>query len=261
LSIGVPFIGDPALFRYPESSFAGPIEGAVDDDHRYVVLTYEAEHPDMAAVQHEFEQRTERIVRALNMVRGRTQEWNDRLPELLRGHVTARREKLERDQKLSLGYPSANLPLPRDPRPERASAVFRDGQEFDALREFQRIIAQAAHSIVVIDPYVDATVLDSLSGKRATVKIRLLTKAVSGPIAAAARAFNAQHGGLSVRTSSTFHDRFVIVDDRHVYHFGASIKDAGRRVFRLAQIDDASEQRTLKASFEEAWTNASVKIP
>ena len=259
VSIGVPFAGDSDLFKFPESSFASPIEGEIDEDNHYVVLAYEAEHPDAAAVRREFDSRIERITHSLDMIRGRTKEWNDRLSDLVRSRLTARRAKLERDEGLSLGFAPAEPPRPRDEsrRPDRPSAVFGEGEQFDALREFQRIIGQAEQAIVLVDSYVGPTVLESLSGKRRGVKVRLLTKLVNGPLSAAAKAFNAQHGGLSMRTSESFHDRFVIVDGRHFYHFGASIKDAGMRVFRLARIDDPSEQKKLMQEFDAAWSSGS----
>lgn len=254
LSIGVPFTGEAALFKYGTSSFTNPLEGFIDEETNTVVLSYSAEHPDAAVVRRDFDSRIGQIASTLGMVRSHTTEWNERLPTLVRTRVTERRAKLERDQSLTLGYTTTQPSVSIRPDKERSSdGVFTDGQQFDALRELQRIIARAKRSIVVIDSYADETALDLLSSKRAGLAVRLLTKSVKPSLAAAAKAFNAQHGGLSIRTSDVFHDRFVIIDDKEVYHFGASLKDAGKRVFRLSKIENATERQKLKERFEAAW--------
>ena len=82
LYIAVPFDGDPALFKYPSSSFGVPVEGEVVDNT--IVLTHRAEHPDAAAAKRDFDARLGQIDNTLNFLRGKTQEWNEQLPQLVR---------------------------------------------------------------------------------------------------------------------------------------------------------------------------------
>jgi TIR domain len=105
LRIAVPFKGEAALFKYRASPYNSPIQGEIKEDR--VVLTYIAENPDPEAVRKDFEHRLGLIESALQMVRGRAEEWNRQLPAIARDRLEQRRSKLERDQGLSLGYPAA----------------------------------------------------------------------------------------------------------------------------------------------------------
>jgi hypothetical protein len=119
--IAVPFDGDPALFKYPSSSFRVPIEGEVVDNT--IVLTYRAEHPDAAAAKKEFDARLGQIDNTLNFLRGKTHEWNERLPQLVSSPIAERRAKLERDKGVTLGYPMGlpkSAASPAAASPERA---------------------------------------------------------------------------------------------------------------------------------------------
>jgi len=117
LRIGVPFEGDPNLFKYPSSSFGGlVVEAEVVEDT--VVLTYRAEHPDAAVAKRDFDARLGQIENTLNFLRGKTEEWNTQLPDVVRRRITERRTKLERDKDMSLGYPMAPpKPKPSPPAP------------------------------------------------------------------------------------------------------------------------------------------------
>lgn len=107
--------------------------------------------------------------------------------------------------------------------------VFFAGQYYDALQKFNEIISQTQKSLAIIDGYVDESVLNILTTKAPAVEVNILTKRVSPALNTAASTFNKQYKKLSIRTASAFHDRFVIVDDKDFYHFGASIKDLGNR--------------------------------
>lgn len=103
LYIAVPFDGDPALFKYPSSSFGLRVEGEVVANT--IVLMHCAEQADAAAAKTDFDARLGEIDNTLNFLRGKTQEWNDQLPQLVRSRIAERRAKLERDKGVTLGYP------------------------------------------------------------------------------------------------------------------------------------------------------------
>lgn len=111
LRIAVPFKGEAVLFKYGISPYNSPIPGEVTDES--VVLTYAAEHPDPVAVRNDFENRLSEIESMLQMVRGPVDEWNKKMPDLVRSRLLQRRSKLERDHSLSLDYP----PAPQQPAP------------------------------------------------------------------------------------------------------------------------------------------------
>ena len=107
--------------------------------------------------------------------------------------------------------------------------VFFEGQIFDAYRFVEELIKSAQHGIVLIDNYIDASVIDVLGHRGAGVKAEIYTETVSVAISHAATLYNAQHPDMKVEVracASRFHDRFLIIDD-DVYHLGASVKDLG----------------------------------
>jgi hypothetical protein len=138
--------------------------------------------------------------------------------------------------------------------------VFFAGQYFDALLRVNEILSQAKLNIVIIDGYVNENVLNILSGKANGVVVNILTKNTSPALIAAANAFNMQYGNLSIRTSSAFHDRFVIVDERDFYHFGASIKDLGNRGFMFSLIEEPIVINSLRMQWPQDWAKAAVVI-
>jgi hypothetical protein len=138
--------------------------------------------------------------------------------------------------------------------------VFFAGQYFDAFLRVKDILAQATQSISLIDGYVNENVLDILSAKDTAVEVSILTKSVSASLNVAATAFNRQYGKLSIRTSSAFHDRFVIIDDRDFYHFGASLKDLGNRGFMFSLIEESFVISSLRIKWNQEWANAMVII-
>jgi hypothetical protein len=138
--------------------------------------------------------------------------------------------------------------------------VFFAGQYFDAIQRVKDILAQAKHSIVIIDGYINDDVLNLLSAKSKGVAVNILTKQVSAALKIAAGAFNKQYGSLSIRTSSAFHDRFVITDDTDFYHFGASIKDLGNRGFMFSLIEEPTVIAALKGQWNQEWAGALVVV-
>ena len=125
--------------------------------------------------------------------------------------------------------------------------VFYDGQLWDACSLVERLIARAKSQILLIDSWVGAGTLDLLAKKRKGVSVEVVTSRRGNRLAATDVAkFNAQYGGLSVRTSEAFHDRFLVIDDRELYLVGASLKDLGRKCFGFTKMD-AGEIAGLKA--------------
>ena len=125
--------------------------------------------------------------------------------------------------------------------------VFYDGQLWDACSLVERLIARAKSQILLIDSWVGAGTLDLLAKKRKGVSVEVVTSRRGNRLAATDVAkFNAQYGGLSVRTSEAFHDRFLVIDDRELYLVGASLKDLGKKCFGFTKMD-VGEIAGLKA--------------
>lgn len=145
-----------------------------------------------------------------------------------------------------------------DPLMVTREGVFVAGKLFDAFRRIQKVLATAKKSIVIIDGYVNESILDMVGGLG--VGVQILTLSVSGSMKMAATKFNAQHGGgsLAIRTSNGFHDRFVIIDGADFYHFGASLHDAGKRGFMYSRIEEPSVIAAFRAEWQKQWAAATI---
>lgn len=140
--------------------------------------------------------------------------------------------------------------------------IYFGGEYFDALMAAANLIAQARNKIKVIDGYVNEETLKLLSGKQSGIDVQVLTmqRSVTPAFETTARAFNAQHEGLEVRVSEEFHDRFIIIDDAEYYHFGASIKDLGRRSFMFSRIKEPEIIDKLRDKFTDEWNKAKIVL-
>ena len=132
---------------------------------------------------------------------------------------------------------------------EPKQGIFFDGQIFDAYKFVAGLVRQADKSIVLLDNYIDETVMDLFSKKKKNVTVTILTSKISESLKQDAKKFNAQYSGLEVKKFSKAHDRFLIIDDRDVYHFGASLKDLGKKWFAFSKMD--KEAFTLFENLEK----------
>ena len=116
--------------------------------------------------------------------------------------------------------------------------VFFNGQVFDAHAFAAKHILNARRSILLIDSWVDLATLELLSKKSKGVTVEIVISSRGNKLKAGdINTFNAQYGGLTVRTSKNFHDRFLIVDDKELYLIGASLKDLGKKCFAFTKLD------------------------
>jgi hypothetical protein len=137
--------------------------------------------------------------------------------------------------------------------------VFFAGQTFDALSVATRIFATAKTRLMLIDGYIGADTLNILP--TTGIQIDILTKPpVSSQARTLCHAFKAQHSSLVVKTSPAFHDRFVVIDNAAVYHFGASIKDLGKKAFMFSLIEEPEILATLHTKLGAEWGSAPVEV-
>ena len=119
--------------------------------------------------------------------------------------------------------------------------VFYEGQLWDACSLVEKLIGRAKKEIVLIDSWVGPSTLDMLAKKCKGAKVEVVTSPRGNKLAASdIEKFNAQYGGLEVKTSTAFHDRFLILDDKELYLIGASLKDLGRKCFGFTTLDKSN---------------------
>ncbi len=123
----------------------------------------------------------------------------------------------------------------KDIKPQRG--IFFDGQVFDAYTFVSDIIRSTKSSIILIDNYIDDSVLTLLNKKKENVNVTIFTKEISKQLALDVAKYNAQYHSLQVKQFEKSHDRFLIIDNKTVYHFGASLKDIGKKWFGFSKFD------------------------
>ena len=124
--------------------------------------------------------------------------------------------------------------------------IFFQGQIFDAYAKFESFIAQAKQEIILIDNYVDMSVLERLAKKKKNVNVIIYTDPQTKLTAQDIRKFNAQYPTLTVKHTTKMHDRFMIIDQKALYHIGASLKDLGKKCFAFEVLDAALIEHLLK---------------
>ncbi len=122
---------------------------------------------------------------------------------------------------------------------EYNSGIFYDGQTFDAYVFVADIIKGAKQSIILIDNFVDETVL-TLFSKNQNIKVTIYTKSISNQLKLDLKKYNAQYNHIEIKKFNASHDRFLIVDDNEVFHIGASLKDLGKKWFGFSKMDSES---------------------
>lgn len=115
--------------------------------------------------------------------------------------------------------------------------IFYQWQIFDAYAKFQSFIAQAQQDIILIDNYVDVSVLERLATKNSGVAVTIYTSHKSKLTPQDIQNFNAQYPLLTVNYTDKMHDRFLIIDHKILYHIGASLKDLGKKYFAFDLFD------------------------
>ena len=117
--------------------------------------------------------------------------------------------------------------------------IFFDGQIFDAFSLLIDIVGHAKKEIVLIDGYIDVITLNILAKKNAGVDVFAYTLPSARISTQDINSFNAQYPTLTVKRTTAFHDRFLIIDGADGYHIGASLKDAGKKCFGINKIEGA----------------------
>ena len=117
--------------------------------------------------------------------------------------------------------------------------IFFEGQIYDAYSLIIDIIQKANNKIVIIDNYVDKSILDMLTKKQENVEVIIMTSTKNSNIQNIdVQKFNKQYPTLKLGKTDSFHDRFIIIDNKELYHCGASIKDLGKKCFGINKIED-----------------------
>ena len=116
--------------------------------------------------------------------------------------------------------------------------IFFEGQIYDAYSLIIDIIKKASKKILIIDNYIDDSVLKILTKKNKNVEVVILTSEKSNIQKIDIQKFNREYPNLKISKTNKFHDRFIVIDNNEMYHLGASIKDLGKKCFGINKIED-----------------------
>ncbi len=151
------------------------------------------------------------------------------------------RKQLDTDQKFEQVFKALES---KDSIPTQG--VFFEGQIFDAYELASKIIRSAKESIVLIDNYLDESTLTHLSKKMKGVEVLLLSKTTNKQFNLDVQKANEQYGNFKLKNFAKSHDRFLIIDNKDVYHLGASLKDLGKKWFAFSKMDKSSVESIIK---------------
>jgi len=120
--------------------------------------------------------------------------------------------------------------------------IFFNGQIFDAYAFVVSIIRKAKTSIILVDNYVDESVLLMLSKRHPSTSATIFTRKITRQLALDIEKHNAQYPTIAIHPHDGFHDRFLIIDKQDLYHFGASLKDLGKQCFAFSKLDSLAPE-------------------
>ena len=158
---------------------------------------------------------------------------------LLNGEVfqeinTIKGKLLEYDKKFDVVFNE----LQNNKEKEFKQKIFFDGQIYDAYSLIIDIIKKAKNKLLIIDNYIDDSIFEMLSKKDKNVEVVILTSQNCNITKLDIQKFNKQYSNLKLAYTNKFHDRFIAIDNKELYHCGASLKDLGKKCFAISKIED-----------------------
>ncbi len=164
---------------------------------------------------------------------------------LLKGYALNNRMNRIEDNIQSLSEKVNQIDLQIHTNTIPTQGIFFEGQVFDAYELFSKIIRKAKSHIILIDNYIDETTLIHLAKKNPKVKALILTHPINKQLELDIQKVNQQYGNFKLKKFNKSHDRFLIIDQKEIYHLGASLKDLGKKLFAFSLLDTSSVQDLL----------------
>ena len=136
--------------------------------------------------------------------------------------------------------------LQKNEQEEIKQKIFFEGQIYDAYNLIIKLIKKAKEKLLIIDNYVDDTILKMLAKKNKDVKVVILTSNKSNISKLDIQKFNKEYPILELAKTDKFHDRFILIDNKEIYHIGASLKDLGKKCFAINKMEDINSIENLE---------------
>ncbi|MGX2957300.1 ORF6N domain-containing protein [Ursidibacter arcticus] len=155
--------------------------------------------------------------------------------------VVKRLENVERKQLEMSGQLEQVFSALEANKPQ-TQGIFFDGETFNAYTFVSDLVRKAKSSIILIDNYIDDTVLTLFNKRRTGVNVEIYTKTISKQLSLDLEKYNSQFEPIEIYAFSKAHDRFLILDHKELYHIGASLKDLGKKWFAFSKMDLATSR-------------------
>ncbi|MCX6188750.1 MAG: ORF6N domain-containing protein [Bacteroidetes bacterium] len=150
-------------------------------------------------------------------------------------------KQIEADQKFEQIFKALEN---KEHQPDKG--IFFEGQIFDSYTFVADIIKKAEKSIIIIDNYIDETILTLLTKRKKAVEATIYTKQISKQLQLDLKKHNEQYPAIEIKILANSHDRFLIVDEQKLYHIGASLKDLGKKWFAFSKMDSLTNEVLIK---------------
>ena len=140
--------------------------------------------------------------------------------------------------------------------------LFFKGEYYDAIYHLDKIISQASNEIKIVDNYISFDLITFLTNRKANIALKILTTSNNiTSLKLALQNFQKQYSNITIKESSSYHDRFLILDNLHLYHFGASLKDLGNKTFMFSKINEPNIIQAFITDFDREWNSANQLFP
>lgn len=163
---------------------------------------------------------------------------------------TVEKKQIEQDGKIDQIFDAIQS---KQIKPEKG--IFFEGQIFDSYKFVSDIIRNANSSIILIDNYIDDSVLTLFSKRNKNVKVTIFTKDISKQLSLDLAKYNSQYQQIEIKEFKQSHDRFLIIDNTEVYHIGASLKDLGKKWFAFSKFGKEAFQLVNKLKMKTSNQN------
>lgn len=160
-----------------------------------------------------------------------------RLDSVERRQITFESETEKNFEKIFQALEAGKLPK---------QGIFYNGQVYDAYSFVADLIRKANKSLILIDNYVDDSVLTLLSKRKKGVRATIYSKAISKQLALDLKKHNGQYPSITIEVFKEAHDRFLIIDEDEIYHIGASLKDLGKKWFAFSKFESGAVEMLAK---------------
>lgn len=131
-----------------------------------------------------------------------------------------------------------------------SQGIFFDGQIFDAYKFVSDIIRSAKKSIILVDNYIDDTVLALLTKRNVNVKSLIIVNKITKLLQLDLEKHNSQYPAIEIKEIKNIHDRFLIIDENEIYHIGTSLKDLGKKLFAFSKMNKDGLKILQKLNYE-----------